>query len=299
MSEIHYIVMAEYGGTYDWIRMEEVDGGNSSQAFVCDWIFKHPISEGLHKSFISWLREFERAPVDDGCVADLDWPRFHDRGLALTRRVKAELGDAARIFYVKAYEDPNGYVNERVEILADGSIIAAEKPISLRERLHLPAWFPTMIVSGGQTGVDRAALDWACRHRIPHGGWCPMGRRAEDGPLPWKYQMRITESSDYRPRTEWNVRDSDGTLILNLGKLNGGTLATQSFAREMNKPCLLVPLDSGVSREAVASVHAWLREHRFNTLNVAGPRQSKRPGIYRLSLELLEAVHDAVLHPAL
>ncbi|MDR3221179.1 MAG: putative molybdenum carrier protein [Candidatus Accumulibacter sp.] len=153
-----------------------------------------------------------------------------------------------------------------------------------------------MIVSGGQTGVDRAALDWACGHRIPHGGWCPMGRRAEDGPLPWKYQMRMTESSDYRPRTEYNVRDSDGTLILNLGKLNSGTLATQSFAQKMNKPCLLVLLDSGVSREAVASIHAWLREHRFKSLNVAGPRQSKRPGIYRMSFDLLETVLSRCRH---
>jgi hypothetical protein len=78
------------------------------------------------------------------------------------------------------------------------------------------------IVSGGQAGVDRAALDWAIARGIPHGGWCPAGRIAEDGMIPERYQLRETASPGYRERTRRNVEDSDGTLILNLGELDAG-----------------------------------------------------------------------------
>ncbi|AOY02208.1 hypothetical protein BJP62_05175 [Jeongeupia sp. USM3] len=152
------------------------------------------------------------------------------------------------------------------------------------------------IVSGGQTGADRGALDFAITHGYTHGGWAPRGREAEDGVIPAKYQLIELTDGGYRQRTRRNVEDSDGTLIINLGELDGGTKATRIFAEQMGKPCLIVQLDAGVTVEVASSVLAWLREHAIRTLNVAGPRESKRLGIYRLTVELLQTV-DATLHP--
>jgi hypothetical protein len=90
------------------------------------------------------------------------------------------------------------------------------------------------IHSGGQTGADRSALDWALRNHVPHGGWCPRGRKAEDGPLDAKYLLQETKSAGYLQRTRQNVMDSDGTLIVNLGTLEGGTLATASNSHFKN-----------------------------------------------------------------
>ena len=98
----------------------------------------------------------------------------------------------------------------------------------------------------------------------------------------------------YRHRTRRNVADSDGTLILNLGDLAGGSLLTQAFARRLGKPLLVVSLDDGVTRETAAGVLAWLREYQIQTLNVAGPRESQRPGIYRLTGELPMGVNALV-----
>ncbi|GHU39308.1 hypothetical protein AGMMS50256_39150 [Betaproteobacteria bacterium] len=111
-----------------------------------------------------------------------------------------------------------------------------------------------------------------------------------------KYQLTELAEGGYRQRTRRNVEDSDGTLIINLGgELKDGTLATQVFANKMNKPHLVVPLDSGITMEAVGSIIDWLRQHSIKALNIAGPRESKRPGIYRLTRELLEAV-DVAIH---
>lgn len=141
------------------------------------------------------------------------------------------------------------------------------------------------IVSGGQTGVDRAGLDVAIRHGIPHGGWCPRERLAEDGAVPARYDLRETASWDYAERTEKNVIDSDGTLILNAGKLNGGTLLTREFAKEHGRPWLVVDLEDGLDTDAVRE---WLRSRGIRVLNIAGPRESKRPGIYELASAALD-----------
>lgn len=134
------------------------------------------------------------------------------------------------------------------------------------------------IVSGGQTGVDRAALDAALALGISIGGWCPRGRVSEAGPIPRCYRLRETPSRDYIQRTEWNVRDSDATLIVNSGALDGGTLRTVRLAREKHrKPFLVVQLGRRVQP---GKFRAWLRVNRVRTLNVAGPRGSKRVGIY-------------------
>lgn len=151
----------------------------------------------------------------------------------------------------------------------------------------------TRIVSGGQTGADRAALDWAIAHRLPHGGWCPKGRLAEDGTIDSRYALQETRTTDYLDRTRQNVIDSDATLILNLGDLNGGSRATQRFAEDLQKPCLVVQLDAVAQADEaneanVDRVRAWLATGRVAVLNVAGPRESKRPGIYRQTLEFLD-----------
>ncbi len=148
------------------------------------------------------------------------------------------------------------------------------------------------IVSGGQTGADRGALDWAIRNNVPHSGWCPRGRKAEDGPLDPKYLLQETESAGYLQRTRQNVVDSDGTLIVNLGKLDGGTLATAKLAQKLDKPHIVVQLDSGAGDEDVKKLMDWLNRESISTLNIAGPRESKRPGIYSLANDILELAAD-------
>jgi hypothetical protein len=132
------------------------------------------------------------------------------------------------------------------------------------------------IVSGGQTGVDRAALDAAIALGIPHGGWCPRGRLAEDGAIPTRYRLDETESDDYPVRTERNVIDSDGTLILYRGRLWGGTDLTRRLAMKHAKPLLLVDLLEPI---APKTFRQWLQTHAVRVLNVAGPRESSCPGV--------------------
>jgi Circularly permutated YpsA SLOG family len=141
----------------------------------------------------------------------------------------------------------------------------------------------TRIVSGGQTGVDRAALDVALELGLACGGWCPRSRKAEDGPIDARYPLVETPWDGYPQRTEWNVRDSDATLILTLGEPDRGTLLTQEVAAKRKKPCRVVDLASA----DVAAIRDWLTEHRVSVLNVAGPRESSSPGIHARARELL------------
>ena len=132
------------------------------------------------------------------------------------------------------------------------------------------------IISGGQTGVDRGALRAAISLDIAHGGWCPAGRLAEDGPIDEIYQLSETESSEYAVRTERNVTGSDATLILCRGTFSGGTQLTHRLAEQHDKPCLVVDLGTD---PPVANVTAWLAENHVEVLNIAGPRESTCPGI--------------------
>ena len=143
------------------------------------------------------------------------------------------------------------------------------------------------IVSGGQTGVDRAALDVALALGLPVGGWCPKGRRAEDGVIPDRYPLLETPERNYQARTRRNIEDSDGTLILNLSPLDGGTALTADLARQMGKPCLMVALEDGIEPTAFQE---WLDAHPIAVLNVAGPRESKRPGVYAAACRLLDTL---------
>lgn len=141
------------------------------------------------------------------------------------------------------------------------------------------AFLVEKIISGGQSGADRAALDVALELGIPAGGWCPAGRRAEDGVIDVRYPLTETKSPIHSVRTRRNVREADGTLVFNLGELDGGTLLTVAYAGQRGKPCLLVQLDAPGHPDA-AAVRAWLEANAIRVLNVAGPRESKRPGIY-------------------
>jgi len=150
----------------------------------------------------------------------------------------------------------------------------------------------TRIVSGGQTGADRGALEAALEAGIETGGWCPKGRRAEDGVIPARYRLRETESAAYKARTRANVRDSDGTLIIADGEpLSGGTAATRRAAERQGKPCLVVVASGGA--EAQARVLDWLENHLIAVLNVAGPRESNCPGIEASAKALIGAVLSA------
>lgn len=143
------------------------------------------------------------------------------------------------------------------------------------------------VISGGQTGVDRAALDVALTLGIPCGGWCPKGRKAEDGPIPDRYPLQETESASYPVRTELNVREADGTLILTYGKLAGGTSLTAGLARKYKKPYIVIDLQKG---EPAEWVRDWIKKRQIHIMNVAGPREIKNPGIHKLAFDFLTEV---------
>jgi hypothetical protein len=143
------------------------------------------------------------------------------------------------------------------------------------------------IISGGQTGVDRAALDVAIHLGVSHGGWCPSGRQAEDGEIDPVYQLQETATREYNRRTKWNVRDTEATLILHRGVLEGGTAYTFTCAKQLQKPCLVINLAQPPDNQKILE---WLNEKNINTLNIAGPRESKQPGIYQQAYDYLESL---------
>ncbi len=146
------------------------------------------------------------------------------------------------------------------------------------------------IVSGGQTGVDRGALDAAIELGIAHGGWCPKGRLAEDGPIAAHYQLDELPSCDYADRTKRNVIDSDGTLIFYRDRLQGGTALTNRLAKEQGKPLLRVRLDQPVE---LGKILRWLHDEQIGVLNIAGPRGSSHPDLYHTTVELVKKLFRA------
>jgi hypothetical protein len=135
---------------------------------------------------------------------------------------------------------------------------------------------PGKIVSGGQTGVDQAALTVAIRLSIPHGGWCPLGRRCEAGVIPSQFQLLEMPTPSYAARTRQNVIDSDATLILYRDQLAGGSLLTRQIADQLQQPLFLWNLEGTLGAR---EIFAWFRDCDVATLNVAGPRESTSPGI--------------------
>lgn len=146
------------------------------------------------------------------------------------------------------------------------------------------------IISGGQTGADRAALDFAIKHNIPYGGWVPKGRKTEDGTLPEKYHLQEMPTGEYAERTQKNILDSDGTLIISHGRLTGGSALTEFLAEKHKKPCIHIDLNKLALNDTSLIVNRWIQRYDINVLNVAGPRASKDPQIYQATLDLLEAI---------
>jgi hypothetical protein len=151
------------------------------------------------------------------------------------------------------------------------------------------------IISGGQTGADRAALDAAIELGIPHGGWIPKGRKTEEGRLPDAYRLLETNSIDYSQRTELNVVDSDGTLILSHGPLTEGCALTQELARKHRRPCLHIDLEEIKDSKAPEIINTWIDTRQTRILNVAGPRASSDPTIYEATKKILKEVIDRYL----
>ncbi len=146
------------------------------------------------------------------------------------------------------------------------------------------------IVSGGQTGVDRAALEVGMELGIRTGGWIPRGRRAEDGRVPDRYEGLVeTHSEAYGCRTERNVRDSDATVIFTSGELMGGAALTAGLAPSSKKPLLTLDLGSSTEEAAVIRLEAWLVETQARVLNVAGPRASEAPEVAAATARVLRA----------
>ena len=143
------------------------------------------------------------------------------------------------------------------------------------------------IVSGAQTGVDRAALDVAILFSVEHGGWCPKGRRAEDGQIPECYNLQETPGAGYRQRTAWNVRDSDGTLLLVRNGLRGGSRYTCDCAKKSDRRYCIVKLDAMASPQ---SAFQWVQKNSIEILNIAGPRATSDPLIYEDARHFLEAL---------
>jgi putative molybdenum carrier protein len=151
---------------------------------------------------------------------------------------------------------------------------------------------PEIIISGGQTGADRAALDFAIAHNIRHGGCCPLGRLAEDAIIDERYQLTESPAADYAQRTERNVRDSDGTVIFTIGKtLTGGSKQTSEFAMQLGKPCLHLSQEAD-GKATVEKLRQFLFQNRIKVLNVAGSRKSQEPQVGDFTIATLARLWD-------
>lgn len=145
----------------------------------------------------------------------------------------------------------------------------------------------TKIISGGQTGVDRAGLDAAIVLNIEHGGYVPKGRKAEDGQVPLKYQMEEMKKGGYQARTKKNIEASDGTVIFCQGRPSTGTKLTADHAIKINKPLLILDIDAVSKQTAVERIRDWIAKEGVEVMNVAGPRQSSAPIVALLAKKIL------------
>ena len=146
------------------------------------------------------------------------------------------------------------------------------------------------IISGGQTGVDRGALDACIKHKFNCGGWCPKGRKAEDGVIPEQYPLIETPDLNHESRTHKNVSNAYGTLIISPGYLNGGTFYTFHVARVLKKPNLIISPDESEILSLVTNIVSWINKNSIQVLNVAGPRKSEWQAGYNLSYQIISAL---------
>jgi len=151
-----------------------------------------------------------------------------------------------------------------------------------------PIQLITKIISGGQTGADRAGLDFAIKRNIPYGGWLPKGRKTEDGKLPDSYQLQEMPTPEYSKRTEKNVSEGDGTVIVSHGFLTGGSALTREFAKQHRKSWIHLDFKELSIQEAAARLLSWIKRNNIKVLNVAGARAGKDPKIYEATMNLLE-----------
>lgn len=153
------------------------------------------------------------------------------------------------------------------------------------------------MVSGGQTGVDRAAFDVALAWGVPIRGWVPAGRKDEYGEIDSKYEnLRETNSDDNDVRTFLNVRDSDGTLIIAQGQLEGGSLRAAEYACHLNRPLCVVTLSNNAMQECIEKVLSFLRDSNIRHLNVGGPRESEDAEIYGYAVQLMSGLLSRLNH---
>jgi len=188
---------------------------------------------------------------------------------------------------------PNYEISRKGQI---GDILAAEFEHiwneAVEQRSRKP-WPIKEIKSGGQTGVDRAALDWAIEHNIPHGGWCPKGRLAEDGVIDLKYNLKETPLSTYEERTELNVKDSDATVIFSiLPSLKKGSMWTLSCAKKYKKPWIHLLLSNINDPVICSQLFLFLQKHNVKSLNIAGSRESEEPGAGNIVKQLLCKMYE-------
>ena len=141
------------------------------------------------------------------------------------------------------------------------------------------SYLPSKVISGGQTGADRAGLDAALHFSIPHGGWCPKGRRSEDGPISKRYKLQETEESGYVMRTIFNAEEADGTIIFAYNPNSPGTRCTVQALDEADRPYILLDLNGVPIEEAITYVVDFIRRFQVEVLNIAGNRESSAPGI--------------------
>ena len=146
------------------------------------------------------------------------------------------------------------------------------------------------IISGGQTGVDRGALDAALKHGIDCGGWCPEGREAEDGVIPEKYPLVEVPGGSYKHRTLQNIMGSDGTVIIYFGDLEGGTEETTFYCMKKGMPYKLIDLKEVDLERAKKLVAEFIEAREIETLNVAGPRASRVEKAYDYTFGLLDTL---------
>jgi hypothetical protein len=285
-QQVTYTIMADAGGVYGWLRYVDEEPtalGRHCGDAASGWFGEHRIATATEQALMAWQSRFECGR--ENASGEFDWTAFHAEGIALAHLVKQEIRTRARVIYQKSVQDPRHRADERQEVSLEGTLMRL--PNRAQAELLPLRLLVRRVVSGGQTGVDRAALDWAINYHVAHGGWCPHGRRAEDGRIAERYQVVETESAGYAERTKRNVRESDATLILNAGPLEGGTLLTQRIAASAGKPCLVIRLDAPERAVEVQRVLEWLGSDAFLTLNVAGPRERSRPGVYVMAYTML------------
>jgi hypothetical protein len=284
---VTYTIMADVGGVYGWLRHADEPPtalGRHCGDAISGWFGEHRVSQETELALAAWQGRF-----DAGVAAApncFDWSTFHTEGIGLARQIKQEFRTRAHVIYQKPVQDPRHRADERQEVSLEGSLVRLPNRAQI-EVLPLRL-LVRRLISGGQSGVDRAALDWAINHRIEHGGWCPRGRRAEDGPIADRYQLMETDSSSYADRTKRNVREADATLILNAGTLEGGSLLTRRIAVGAGKPCLVARFDAPDRATELRRILEWLGSDAYLTLNIAGPRERSRPGIYTMTYALLQ-----------